>query len=208
MDQKSMPLESFPVFKTVFPNPQSANSRKTSWWLPTATKGFPAMSKCSMGSSNTNPIATTKEPPAPAQNPLLTSHPPQKQEADGFLHTRIKKMQSPPLKFGRTAHTLHKKWKDFQFIQVDQDRAQQASRAPAPLLAALFKCHFRDNPSPVFLAAAQLQTVLFWCHLLHPLWMCKLHQSYWEGARKGFASSGLYAFKTWKMQILHTATCP
>lgn len=71
------------------------------------------MSKCSMRSSNTNPTATTKELPAPAQNPLLMSHPPQKQEADGFLHTRIKKMQSPALKLGRTARTPHKKWKDF-----------------------------------------------------------------------------------------------
>lgn len=130
------------------------------------------------------------------RNPLPRSHPPPR--AGGWWVSTQKNKENTV--------TCIEIWKECLCIlqkvieclgyqSGSRQSSTKSSHVPAPLPDASFKHGFRGNPSPVFLAAAHLQTVLFWHHLFHPLWMCN-PQSYQEGARKSFASSGLYAYKT------------
>lgn len=189
----------------MFPSPQGSHSRKERRWSPMATKTFPAISKCSGLNARPTPHLTPQSQQLLPTNPLSSSHPPQrlmgptqKNKENAIIHIGIWK----------DCLCIPQKVKGLSIYQSCQDRAQGASCAltPLPFLVASFKHHFRGNPPPVFLAAGQLQTMLFWHHLPHPLWVCNPHQSYWKGARKSFATPGLLAYKTWKIPVLHTAT--
>lgn len=123
-------------------------------------------------------------------NPLSSSHlpqrltgPTQKNKENAITHTRIWK----------DCLCIPQKVKGFSIYQGCQDRAPRACLCSdtTPTPSCLFQAPYRGNPPPVFLAAGQLQTLLFWHHLPHPLWVYNPHQSYWEGARKSFATSVL-----------------
>lgn len=137
------------------------------------------------------PHLTSQSQQVLSATPLPSSHPPQrltgptqKNKENAITHTGIWK----------DCLCIPQEVKGLSIYQSCQDRAQRASCAliPLPLPAA----SIRSNPPPVFLAAGQLWTVLFWHHLPHPLWVCNPHQSCWEGARKSFATSVLEAYKT------------
>lgn len=163
MDQKFTSLESVQVFKTPFPSPQATNSRKASWWSPTATKALPAMLKCSERSSNTNLAGTAKQPPAPLhKSPTKVPFSPRGRRLMGVSTQRNKENTATCTEILKDCLCiLQKVIECLGYQNVSRQSSTKASHVPVPLLAASFKHHFRGNTSPVFLVAAYLQTVLF-----------------------------------------------